>query len=418
MKTKYGFIIIGFMLFSKIVFASDTTFKDIDNHWAKQNIIRATENGIVNGYADETFKPDEKVSAVEFLKMIIVAENYEIERVGKSVWPDFYIETAKKNNLIEKEFSDYNLSLTRNGAVDKISKVIDLTDVNKIKTKLKDLKSENKNNVLKLVNLGVIKGYSDKTFKGENNITRAEAVTIINRIIDAENQISINKKYSPEKKTNLSNYGTSANEYSYNYEIKNNEILIYDSGRYSNSDGYAISSKIINIPKVIKVIKSLIVENTYTEVVYSPSKYVINQLKILHGESKNQIEKGGSDFTFTYFEDDLYKLASSSMHDEFDDNCYLKIEVIKMWGEYSDFLEQKYIDEYKKKILADALQTEFGYQHAEKILEYMLEKNINYVSNIDRDKEHIDVKKIGNYIIYYYQKEYGVPTFYISYNKK
>ena len=124
MKTKYGFIIIGFMLFSKIVFASDTTFKDIDNHWAKQNIIRATENGIVNGYADETFKPDEKVSAVEFLKMIIVAENYEIEIVGKSVWPDFYIETAKKNNLIEKEFSDYNLSLTRNGAVDIISKVI------------------------------------------------------------------------------------------------------------------------------------------------------------------------------------------------------------------------------------------------------------------------------------------------------
>ena len=291
MKTKYGFIIIGFMLFSKIVFASDTTFKDIDNHWAKQNIIRATENGIVNGYADETFKPDEKVSAVEFLKMIIVAENYEIERVGKSVWPDFYIETAKKNNLIEKEFSDYNLSLTRNGAVDIISKVIDLTDVKKSKTKLKDLKSENKNNVLKLVNLSVIKGYSDKTFKGENNITRAEAVTIINRIIDAENQISINKKYSPEKKTNLSNYGTSANEYSYNYEIKNNEILIYDSGRYSNSDGYAISSKIINIPKVIKVIKSLIVENTYTEVVYSPSKYVINQLKILHEKVKIKLKK-------------------------------------------------------------------------------------------------------------------------------
>lgn len=405
---------IGFILFSKVVFANDITFMDIKNHWASKNIIRATENGIINGYSDGTFKPNEDVSVAEFLKMIIVAEDYEIKRVGKSIWPDFYIETAKENNLIEEEFLNYNLPLTRKGAVDIISKVIDLSSTKKSRTKFKDVEPEDEDDILKLVNLEIIKGYSDKTFKGDNNITRAEAVTIVNRIIDAKNQISISKKYSPEKKTDLSNYGTSVNEYSYNYEIKNDKILIYDSGRYSNSDGHVVSGKTINMTKVIKVIKSLIVENTYTEIVYSPSKYTINQLKLLHGESKKQIENGGADFTFTYFEDDLYKLATSSMHDEFDDNCYLKIELIKMWREYADFLNQKYIDEYKKRILLDALEIEFGYQHAERILEYMLEKNINYISNIDRDKEQIDVKRIGNYIIYYYQKEYGIPTFYVS----
>lgn len=40
-------------------------FKDVENHWAKDKIKRAAELGLVEGYPDGSFKPDEKVTRAE-----------------------------------------------------------------------------------------------------------------------------------------------------------------------------------------------------------------------------------------------------------------------------------------------------------------------------------------------------------------
>lgn len=414
MKRKYIIAIIMYILFSKTVFANNTQFIDIENHWAKEIIIKAVQNDVINGYGDNTFRPDNSVTIAEFLKMIINIKNYKIERVGNNVWPSFYIETAKKNNLITNEYSDYNTLLTRYDAVKIISNIIDLNNINKSNIQFKDLKREYKTDVLKLVKLNIVNGYNDKTFRGENTITRAEAVTILSRMIDIQNKNSIYKTYSPKNRVDLSNYKTSDNNMDPNYEIKNNNILIFDNGRYSNSHGYKLNDEIINVSKVSQEICALIRDNTYTEVVYSPSEYTINQLRISHGENKKEIENGGADFIFTFYENTLYKLRESSGKNEFNDDCYLKIELIKMWRDYSDYLNKIYIDEYKKEVLLKILEIEFGYQQAENILEYMIEKNINFVSNVGRDKEYTEVKQYGKYIVCFYQKEYEHPIFYIS----
>ena len=117
MKRKYVIAIIICTLFSKTVFAGDTRLIDVENHWAKETIVKAVQNNVINGYGDNTFRPDNNVTIAEFLKMIISVKNYKLERVGNSVWPDFYIETAKKNKLITNEYSDYNALLTRYDAV-------------------------------------------------------------------------------------------------------------------------------------------------------------------------------------------------------------------------------------------------------------------------------------------------------------
>ncbi len=48
-------------------------FKDIAGHWGAPAIQWAVEQGIVNGYADGTFKPDKTVSEPEFLSMLLRA---------------------------------------------------------------------------------------------------------------------------------------------------------------------------------------------------------------------------------------------------------------------------------------------------------------------------------------------------------
>ena len=407
-----------FLTLTNSAFAGTSDFCDIENHWAKDNIVKLSIDGVVNGYSDSTFRPNEKVTVAEFLKMMVVSNGYSLKRVGKSMWPYFYLETARENNLIDDVNLDFNISITRYQVVDIISKSIDLSAVSKSKNRFTDIDKEHKYNILKLVNLNIINGYSDKTFKGSNSITRAEAVTIIKRLQEAKNKIGVSKKYEPEKRKDLSNYGDALNKFEFYYKTIGKDLLIYDDGRYSNSNGYKIDNKFINVSKVIKVINSLIRENTYTQVLYSPSEYTINQLKISHGDTKKQLENNGADFTFTYYENKFYDLANRTKNKNFSDECYLKIEVIKLWRDYSDYINKNYIDEAKKEILIEALEAEFGTQHGKSIFEYMRDKDIEFVTNANRDVEEFEVKEFGSYVINYYKREFGVPTFYFYTTRK
>lgn len=50
-----------------------SVFKDITGHWAESTIIKAVEQGVVNGYPDDTFKPDRTVARAEFAVMLMNA---------------------------------------------------------------------------------------------------------------------------------------------------------------------------------------------------------------------------------------------------------------------------------------------------------------------------------------------------------
>lgn len=46
------------------------TFKDIDNHWAKNNILAAAKGGYMSGYTDGTFRPNDIIKKEEILASI------------------------------------------------------------------------------------------------------------------------------------------------------------------------------------------------------------------------------------------------------------------------------------------------------------------------------------------------------------
>jgi len=110
-------------------YIDENMFSDIDM-WAKKEISELASADIVKGYGDGTFKPDNAVTRAEFVTMLMrIIDNY-----GKSApfadveghWAEMYIAKAYE--------------------------------------------------------YGYIKGYEDGTFRPDNTITRAEAITIISEV--------------------------------------------------------------------------------------------------------------------------------------------------------------------------------------------------------------------------------------------
>ncbi len=68
MKKIVALTLVAVLCFTT-VFAQ--TFTDISGHWAEEEILIAHQNKIVNGDPDGSFRPDDKVSRAEFLKMLV-----------------------------------------------------------------------------------------------------------------------------------------------------------------------------------------------------------------------------------------------------------------------------------------------------------------------------------------------------------
>ena len=78
---------------------SDNPFEDGGNHWAAEYIALATENGWINGYEDQTFKPDQYITRAETMAVV----NRVLQRLPRSkedllpgmiTWPDNMDEDA------------------------------------------------------------------------------------------------------------------------------------------------------------------------------------------------------------------------------------------------------------------------------------------------------------------------------------
>lgn len=90
-----------------------TTSTPTEQHWAAGYIKLAVDKGIVNGYGDGTFGPDDPVKYEESIKMIVCCLGREemaktrSEMVGIPLWPDSYLSIG--NELMTSSGTDYLL---------------------------------------------------------------------------------------------------------------------------------------------------------------------------------------------------------------------------------------------------------------------------------------------------------------------
>ncbi len=115
-----------------------TSYSDVNSgSWAVGYIAAVSDYGLMQGYTDGTFLPDKAITRAEFAT--IAARYFEIER-SNSIAP------------LEEHFSDIAASWARS-------------------------------TIEEVYRYGIINGYSDGTFRPNSSISRAEAVTMINRML-------------------------------------------------------------------------------------------------------------------------------------------------------------------------------------------------------------------------------------------
>ena len=77
-----------------------TSFKDVAaDHWASGYINLATQNGIINGYGDGNFGPEDKVTYEQAVKMLVCALGFEPMAANKGGYPTGYLVVANQYKI-------------------------------------------------------------------------------------------------------------------------------------------------------------------------------------------------------------------------------------------------------------------------------------------------------------------------------
>lgn len=176
---------------------------DINEHWAKKEILNMTKQGYLQGYPDRTYRPDENVTRAEFLTTL---DKIKVKNSSKTrevdineIIPVIYISKINKDTWyyhnvsdILRDFSTFEVIY---GFEEKINFEKDITRDEVAYIITHDMKLQKNNQVFKDIRNNkfreeintsyinkLMNGYTDGSFKPKKNLTRAELAVLIERI--------------------------------------------------------------------------------------------------------------------------------------------------------------------------------------------------------------------------------------------
>lgn len=185
-------VVMSMFISSSSVFA----FSDTDSHWAKDSIQELAKTNIVKGYEDGTFKPDNNMTRAEVATIInrLIGATKEsssyIPDLDRQSWYSQEIRKAMQSGIIKGDENGYvraNSYVTREEVVVMLSRAFYFSCDEVLDNSFKDedqISSWAKDSFFAFIKLGYINGYEDGSLRPKGNITRAEFITILQRIFE------------------------------------------------------------------------------------------------------------------------------------------------------------------------------------------------------------------------------------------
>ncbi|SDO69209.1 S-layer homology domain-containing protein [Paenibacillus sp. yr247] len=207
---------------------------DVRGHWAEQTIGQMVQQGLLDGFPDGTFRPDDSVTADQFVKIVLLAYTDKYpngERKWKSsflqtlsasnqsilqqdyrdftfkpntvgYWAKPYLDLASDLHFISKgQFNDYKAKLKREDVAEILYYLLKETEYLedevyslKAASQFGDLQSATSRQqkfIGEAMTKGIMEGYPNGYFGVGRGVTRAEALQIITRLQTKSKRISV-----------------------------------------------------------------------------------------------------------------------------------------------------------------------------------------------------------------------------------
>ena len=181
--------------------------------WYSSYVNKISELNAFSGYEDGTFRPDNQITQEEFIKTVvclICGELNEsnaptVKNTWNSKWSSWavpYLDKAFELGLITEQDTKFKLvgiPCTRGEMAKVITRAVEylkeepVADTSTYIAKLNDydrMKEEYKPYVLQAYAKGILSGYDDGTFRDDGLLTRAEASSVLVRLIDKSERIN------------------------------------------------------------------------------------------------------------------------------------------------------------------------------------------------------------------------------------
>ena len=167
-------------------------FKDISKHWAATSIVDMGLRGVINGFPDGTFRPDETVTRAQFVKMLASAIQWTYEKPSIGFnddipgWASAAIDTAVCRRVVtgypDGSFAP-DAKITRSEMAVMLDRALGLADTNTV-LKYKDqneIPAFARAAIARATDAGLLQG-ADGLFRPNDGASRAETAVVISRL--------------------------------------------------------------------------------------------------------------------------------------------------------------------------------------------------------------------------------------------
>ncbi|CEP41919.1 S-layer homology domain-containing protein [Paraclostridium sordellii] len=186
---------LGMILSTTLSVYADNKVKDIDGHWAHNQISEFIKNSYAKGYEDNTFRPDKQITRAEFVKLVNKYFGFNdkgvsnFKDINKNNWyyndvciaikagyiNGYEDNTFRPDKQITREEAAKIIVSIKNQQDNTYDKLNTFPDKNKVSNWAKPY-------IEGAIENGYLKGDDLKNIRPTSQITRAESVTLLSRI--------------------------------------------------------------------------------------------------------------------------------------------------------------------------------------------------------------------------------------------
>jgi len=172
-------------------------FSDIYQHWAAQCIDEMAAIGLLKGYPDGTFKPDQKLTQAEALSLVmrVIADAADVtiedaDEDDLSAIPEWVRNDCRKaayKGIIKLNRFHAGVQASRAETAVMIAKALGLEPVDTSNMPFKDgilISKEDVGYILALYEEGILSGDPNGNFNPNSAITRAQMASMLQRLLD------------------------------------------------------------------------------------------------------------------------------------------------------------------------------------------------------------------------------------------